>query len=783
MPPKSKTGFKWKSIIGFGLSGSKPTTGEPSDRRYRDGIGTGTSEQGPHASSTDIGLPSPAPRPSPDATAGQSAVVKHQPSDSGNVKPSPVTAPSSSPTLHTAASSLLPSDSPPPGPLPSPDLLIIQPIGGFEPLLGSSGIPFLRHYFRHLPPTGAFPSFFTNANNFQLQNLHYHHQAPIPSSNAPPRSDKGWKILLKNTAPSALYDSAARFDPPSVDDGTRVEVTERITTWIEDPESPTRLLCMTGAAGAGKSALQQTIAERYARSKALAASFFFSSSDPSRNSRSSVVPTIAYQLGQGHPHLKQWIGEAVDNDHLVFEKSLKTQMDVLIVGPVERLRLETDCATFSSLPYLITIDALDECLVEKHQTELLSVIHTSLLCNSRMPFRIFLASRPEVSVRTALQGHMKGSIYHLRLSDDFDAADDIRRTLWRRLREIGAQSGDPHAHPNLWPTEVAVESLVKAASGQFVYAATVIRYISERRGSPVKRLKMVLDWRNVKAPLTSAPFAELDLVYTSILSNAKQAWEVANPDSPYDFVVLLRVLDHFANARLDRLMVKCYPDSSSLCRLLGLDSTTLDTITLDLQSLVRVVGTSLYGERPQFYHLSFGEFLDTATRSKGFYCSRVLVTEFLICCLMRQIRDGTDPDTVEGATQSLPLAIYWLLQVEVRRLGGSYQISQELYDTFLRFTCGQGWERVFKAWMPGIIYPTIVTIIGEFTEQGIILLFAMILEHSIDEDSDEQVIDTIRNHYTRWCEQNAPILAREKQQDSNLRDSWDLPFHGDALSH
>lgn len=89
-------------------------------------------------------------------------------------------------------------------------------------------------------------------------------------------------------------------------------------------------------------------------------------------------------------------------------------------------------------------------------------------------------------------------------------------------------------------------------------------------------------------------------------------------------------------------------------------------------------------------------------------------------------------DTVEGATQSLPLAIYWLLQVEVKRLGGPYQLSHELYDTFLRFTSEQGWERVIKAWMPGVIYPTVVTVIGEFTEEGIILLFALILEHSID---------------------------------------------------
>ena len=176
---------------------------------------------------------------------------------------------------------------------------------------------------------------------------------------------------MEHTATNALYDSSARFNPPKVDEDTRVVVMERLTNWIEDRDSPMRLLCMTGAAGAGKSAPQQTITERFASSKVLAASFLFASSDPTRNNITTIVPTIAYQLGLGHPHLRGWIGEAVDNDHLIFKKSLKTQMDTLIIGPVERLRSQVDSATFSSIPYLITIDGLDECSDALHQAELL----------------------------------------------------------------------------------------------------------------------------------------------------------------------------------------------------------------------------------------------------------------------------------------------------------------------------------------------------------------------------------------------------------------------------
>jgi hypothetical protein len=67
----------------------------------------------------------------------------------------------------------------------------------------------------------------------------------------------GWQLLQQHAALQALHDSDARFDPPKCDEDTRVEVNDEIMAWIEDRQSPQRLLCMTGAAGAGKSAIQQ----------------------------------------------------------------------------------------------------------------------------------------------------------------------------------------------------------------------------------------------------------------------------------------------------------------------------------------------------------------------------------------------------------------------------------------------------------------------------------------------------------------------------------------------
>ncbi|KAJ2931163.1 hypothetical protein H1R20_g5891, partial [Candolleomyces eurysporus] len=130
-------------------------------------------------------------------------------------------------------------------------------------------------------------------------------------------------------ASNAFYDSGARFDPPKCDEDTRVEVISEIMDWIGDRDSPKRLLCMTGAAGAGKSALQQTIAERCADSGILGCAIFFSSQDPTRNNLSRIVPTIGFQLGRHDPRLRDYIKEAVEEDPLIFTRTIRTQMDTL----------------------------------------------------------------------------------------------------------------------------------------------------------------------------------------------------------------------------------------------------------------------------------------------------------------------------------------------------------------------------------------------------------------------------------------------------------------------
>lgn len=84
----------------------------------------------------------------------------------------------------------------------------------------------------------------------------------------------GFEILHANIATGAFHDFGERFDPPKCHPKTRVAVRAEIMQWIEDKVELERVLWLYGSAGAGKSAIGQSIAETCAKLGLLFASFF-----------------------------------------------------------------------------------------------------------------------------------------------------------------------------------------------------------------------------------------------------------------------------------------------------------------------------------------------------------------------------------------------------------------------------------------------------------------------------------------------------------------------------
>jgi len=312
-------------------------------------------------------------------------------------------------------------------------------------------------------------------------------------------------------------------------EGTREAIIQEILDWVKKATYSSSILWLRGPAGHGKTALEFTIAEICKREGLLIGSFFFSNRIASCSDGSLLFATLASQLIQAFPSTKDYIDKAIREDPHLFDKALETQMKALIVEPIKRIAMMArilNVVTFGwmSYPILIVIDGLDECAGLDVQNEIIMTIG-NLVQQLGLPLRFLIASRPETNLCAAfekLESHLsRGFLSTLILTEDALARRDIQIYLEGKFNEL-------HAHhkylPVEWPGPNIIMRLVKKASGQFVYATTIIIYISSPHDRPDDRLDVIL--RMLEMPVGDAPYAPLDQLYSHIVRSVKYRAEV-----------------------------------------------------------------------------------------------------------------------------------------------------------------------------------------------------------------------------------------------------------------
>jgi len=118
----------------------------------------------------------------------------------------------------------------------------------------------------------------------------------------------------------ATYDSQERSPPPRCLSGTRKEVLKNVDAWVGAGAAGDKVLWLHGPAGAGKSAIAQTIAETCAGRNQLAASFFFARTAAHRNEVKYLFPTIAVQIAFSAPEKRQRLHEIINSDPFIAER-------------------------------------------------------------------------------------------------------------------------------------------------------------------------------------------------------------------------------------------------------------------------------------------------------------------------------------------------------------------------------------------------------------------------------------------------------------------------------
>ncbi|KAM6490407.1 hypothetical protein JOM56_014171 [Amanita muscaria] len=404
----------------------------------------------------------------------------------------------------------------------------------------------------------------------------------------------GLEQMEKFVSFNAFHNSAVQDPDRKCHPGTRVIVLNRIRNWFDNPSSAEHAFWLHGPAGAGKSAIAQTIARSYSQGK-VAATFFFYRSDASRNDGNCLFATIAWQLAFSIPGIKDHVARALRDRPDLPRRDVETQFEEFIVRPFQALK---DVSTHLPSPVVI-IDGVDECIDEKLQRRFLKVIGNAIE-NDLVPLRFLVCSRPEAHIQETIDQFPKTNL-RIDLASLDDANHDIEKYLKDEFSRIASEQDLDSA---TWPGHEKIQQVIYKSSGQFVYASLVIRYVSDEYNSAVTQLEIIL---GLKPQSSKSPFAELDALFIGILER--------QPDRAFLMTFLALLI-----ARLSIASVTFGTDNDNF----HLDDAMLMNVSrFELHRKLRGM-RSLFKFEPHIdlHHRSFLDFLQDPSRSCQFYISR-----------------------------------------------------------------------------------------------------------------------------------------------------------------
>ncbi|KAF9043273.1 hypothetical protein BJ165DRAFT_1483850 [Panaeolus papilionaceus] len=347
------------------------------------------------------------------------------------------------------------------------------------------------------------------------------------------------------------------------------------------------------------------------------------------------------------PGLRSYVENAIRNRPSVFDLTLSEQVMALVMEPLkEVIRDNGEMDLVFIFPKVIVVDGLDECKDEAGQKQVLEAIATLIGHPEIFPFSVLLASRPELAIRTWIASKESAHpnlIQSVSLLDHCDSDHDIEVFVKAEVVEIRKEHLLGPEIPADWPSPEPIKEIVKRASGQFVYASTVMKYIKDPRNDPRQRLESIL--RNTIVG-SDRPYADLDALYLHILRQTQHPtlvhqilafrvvtvsfWGVLyrlDPEHCLRNLLSLPLPVPILLVDLQSIM-ECSSDGMDLMNGSGKDNLADKEIT-SLSIPISAV----------FHHASFVEFLLDRQRSEEFYVDRDKFDEDLFQMALKNIRD------------------------------------------------------------------------------------------------------------------------------------------------
>ncbi|CEJ83110.1 hypothetical protein VHEMI03137 [[Torrubiella] hemipterigena] len=402
-------------------------------------------------------------------------------------------------------------------------------------------------------------------------------------------------------AEGASFDSHAEEHNQTCLENTRIELLRQIQAWVEDPCAES-IFWLNGMAGTGKSTISRTVAQSFADRGHLGASFFFKRGEADRGSLAKFFTTIAADLAVREPATASHIKEALDADPSTPMKNAREQFDKLFLQPLSRSITEAR----KDSPTVIVVDALDECERDENIRLMIHLFSRNTTRQSGQ-IKVFLTSRPELPLRLgfkAIEGTYQGIVLHEMPEPVVER--DIFTFLEHELAEIRDEYNSSVSQDRQlatgWPSLSDIQCLAKMAVPLFIFAATVCRFVSDRRcGVPDEKLKEILDFQSNNG----LQLEQLDATYMPVLNKMITGLSDTQRE---------KVLQQFRKVVGPIIILASPLPTSALAQLLNISRQTIDVKLDMLHSVLSVPVSTLSPVR--LLHLSFRDFLVDPNKSE-----------------------------------------------------------------------------------------------------------------------------------------------------------------------
>ena len=331
-----------------------------------------------------------------------------------------------------------------------------------------------------------------------------------------------------------------------------------------------------------------------------------------------IFPTIAFQLAYQYPNFRKELLQVLRTSPDVGRESLCSQMKKLIIQPLKA----------THIPTLIIIDALDECKDEEPASAILSILSRYV---DQIPFiKFFITGRPELRIRSGFRLAALRPITEVFKLHDVQRSlvdTDIKLFFTTQLTNMAKHQSYSDLKEE-WPSTSDINILCKKAAGLFIYASTVVKFISSQYHQPAKRLALLVSLpQNTDREGKSG----IDTLYTEVLTQAFHNMEQDNLEQDNQEVFQrLRSVVGAVLLVFNPLSMKSLSDL-----LTNFDtSSEISTALRSFHSLLLIPGGVEDPIRP--FHKSFPDFLTDpgrCTDKRFFVDPSVHHTELLFSCL------------------------------------------------------------------------------------------------------------------------------------------------------